>query len=170
MSTKEFLNRYIKRNNFLEDFTKIDQRGGFNHRYSGKDTNGNVSDLLLDEKIEICDGMDFLIEKAIKVRDELKDEIKNEQNKVNNDVKIIENLQSLTEFHHSGGELKAGMEGLLEIKKHPMLTQGILKDWKICEVERDFTGYKKYLKSSLTVEVNGMEKEYPFERVYYVNV
>jgi hypothetical protein len=168
MRTKQFLNRYIKRKNFLEDFTTIQQRGGFNHRYSGKDTNGNESDLSLYEKSEICDGMGELIIKATEVREELKIEIKTEQeNAKSPEFESLDGLQSLSEFHHSGGELVEGMEVLLERNRRTKLVSGVLKSWQIGEVKNDITGYGKYASSEITVLIDGVEKQWPFLMTYH---
>jgi hypothetical protein len=171
MSTKQFLNRFIKRANFLEDYTQIDekaQRGGFNHRYTGKDTNGNESDLNVEDKIQIHDGLGGFIIDAIAVRQKLGEEIKEHQANPENEApqfESLEGLQSLTEFHHSGNELVVGMPVLLERNRRTPLKAAILKSWEIGEVKNDLTGYGKYSASTVTME--GEDKPWPFTMVFH---
>ena len=171
MSTKQFLNRFIKRANFLEDYTQIDekaQRGGFNHRYTGKDTNGNESDLNVEDKIQIHDGLGAFVIDAIGVRQKLGEEIKEHQAKSENEApqfESLEGLQSLTEFHHSGGELKEGMKVMLYKSSKTPLRPAVLKSWTIGEVKNQVTGYEKYNASSVILE--GEEKAWPFTMVYH---
>lgn len=165
MQLTEFIQKYIKRNNLLEDFSKIDQASGFNHRFVGKGTNvaDKAKELTYDEKIALAKAMEDFITKATEITEEFKLTIKEPLV----EFESLEGLKSLTEYHHAGGELVIDMPVLLEGGRRAKLTPGKLKSWVIGTVKNDLTGYGKYSASTIIAEVDGEEKEWPFSMVYY---
>lgn len=79
MTLVEFINKYIKRGNFLADFVTISKKAGFDHRWSGKGTNesdkNNLSLTNTDLK-EVCQAWDTMVETGKPIIDEVKAAIK----------------------------------------------------------------------------------------------
>lgn len=75
-------------------------------------------------------------------------------------------LNSLSNFHHKGGELYDGMPVICERNYRTPLINGILKSWFIGEVKYDITGMGKYSASHCIVEINGKESKWAFSMIY----
>lgn len=78
----------------------------------------------------------------------------------------LDGLTALTVYHFKGGNLFDGMPVLLERNRRTPLKEAVLKSYSIGEVVNDITGYGKYSKSSIEVEVDGKQISWPFSMVY----
>lgn len=61
MTIVEFINKYIKRGNFIIDFVKLTKPSAFNNRFAGLQTNpaDKINNQLTSNDInELCDGLD----------------------------------------------------------------------------------------------------------------
>lgn len=69
---------YIKKQGFMYDYTTINPKGGFNHRFCGTGTNGvSGAELTKGDKRAIADGLDLFIRDCQSVRDKIREELKN---------------------------------------------------------------------------------------------
>lgn len=61
--------KYVKKESFMVDGSGINPKAGFNHRYTGKDTNGNDAGLTAEDERAIDTAMDGFIVQVLKFRD-----------------------------------------------------------------------------------------------------